>query len=98
MFIFVVIAVLIVPISALATIPPAPLPQTGQTSCFDANGIMSCTGSSQDGEFQAGFVWPTPRFIDNGDQTVADNLTGLVWTKDANLVISRDPSFSDIYG
>ena len=24
------------------------------------------------------------RFTDNGDQTVTDNLTGLMWTKDAN--------------
>lgn len=29
-------------------------------------------------------AWPTPRFIDNGDGTVLDNLTGLLWLKNAN--------------
>ncbi len=28
--------------------------------------------------------WPVPRFTDNGDGTVTDNLTGLIWLKDAN--------------
>jgi len=29
-------------------------------------------------------VWPTPRFTDNGNGTVTDNLTGLIWLKNAN--------------
>ena len=28
-----------------------------------------------------GKAWPSPRFSDNGDQTVIDNLTGLMWSK-----------------
>jgi len=28
--------------------------------------------------------WPNPRFVDNGNGTVTDTLTGLMWTKDAN--------------
>ena len=28
---------------------------------------------------------PSPRFTDNNDGTVTDNLTGLVWLKNANL-------------
>jgi hypothetical protein len=28
--------------------------------------------------------WPDPRFTDNGDETVTDKLTGLMWAKDAN--------------
>ena len=31
-----------------------------------------------------GVVGPTPRFTDNKNGTVTDNLTGLVWLKDAN--------------
>ena len=31
-----------------------------------------------------GVAWPTPRFSDNGDQTLTDNLTGLIWTKNGN--------------
>jgi hypothetical protein len=29
-------------------------------------------------------AWPTPRFTDNGNGTVTDNLTGLIWLRDAN--------------
>ncbi|MBI5194448.1 MAG: DUF1566 domain-containing protein [Nitrospirae bacterium] len=38
-------------------------------------------------------AWPSPRFTNNGDGTVTDNLTGLMWTQDANLIASRDPFF-----
>ncbi len=62
------------------------LPRTGQTTCYDTAGTMiPCAGTGQDGEIQAGVAWPSPRFTDNGDETVTDNLTGLMWTKDANL-------------
>ena len=62
------------------------LPRTGQTICYDTSGnVISCTGTGQDGEIQAGVAWPEPRFTDNGDDTMTDNLTGLMWKKDANL-------------
>lgn len=70
------------------------LPQTGQTTCFDSIGtIISCAGTGQDGEIQAGVPWPNPRFIDNKDGTIIDNLTGLMWTKDANLMVTKDQWF-----
>ncbi|MEI6209969.1 MAG: DUF1566 domain-containing protein [Desulfuromonadales bacterium] len=28
--------------------------------------------------------WPSPRFTDNANGTVTDNLTGLIWLKNAN--------------
>jgi Protein of unknown function (DUF1566) len=66
---------------------PAPVAQTGQTQCWDANGnLIHCTGTGQDGEIQAGVEWPTPRFIDNQNGTVTDQLTGLIWLKNANCV------------
>ncbi|MCX5885360.1 MAG: DUF1566 domain-containing protein [Proteobacteria bacterium] len=62
------------------------LPRTGQTKCYDTTGTeIACSGTGQDGEIQAGVAWPDPRFTDNGDETMTDNLTGLMWTKDANL-------------
>lgn len=36
----------------------------------------------------AGEEWPTPRFVVNGD-CVTDNLTGLMWAKNANLFGSK---------
>ena len=62
------------------------LPQTGQTVCWDEYGsVIPCTGTGQDGELQMGVPWPSPRFYDNGNGTVTDSLTGLMWTKNANL-------------
>jgi formylglycine-generating enzyme required for sulfatase activity len=62
------------------------LPRTGQTSCYHSYGtLISCSGTGQDGELQKGVAWPSPRFLDNSDGTVTDSLTGLEWTKNANL-------------
>ncbi|MCP4293895.1 MAG: DUF1566 domain-containing protein [bacterium] len=63
----------------------APVAKTGQTTCYDASGIViDCTDTGQDGDHQAGVSYPDPRFTDNSNGTVTDNLTGLVWLKDAN--------------
>lgn len=70
------------PLARAATIQ---LPQTGQTTCIDAAGaVIACQGTGQDGDIRAGIPLPSPRFVDNADGTVTDNLTGLVWLKDAN--------------
>ena len=62
------------------------VPKTGQTLCYDTAGVViDCEGTGQDGEYQAGVASPDPRFMDNGDGTVTDNLTGLIWTKDTNI-------------
>jgi hypothetical protein len=63
----------------------APVEDSGLKGCWDEEGVSRpCAGTGEDGEFQAGVSWPTPRFTDNGDGTVTDNLTGLIWLKDAN--------------
>lgn len=67
------------------TAVPAAVPKTGQTICYDASGTsISCTGTGQDGAFQKGAALPSPRFTDNSNGTVTDNLTGLIWLKNAN--------------
>lgn len=73
------------------------LPRTGQSVCYNESGInINCSETGQDGELKAGVAWPTPRFTDNGDESINDNLTGLIWTKDANLMKTRDPLFNPI--
>jgi hypothetical protein len=52
---------------------PYELPKTGQTTSY---------ASGDDGNITAGIEWPSPRFTDNNDGTVTDNLTGLMWLKD----------------
>jgi hypothetical protein len=53
----------------------APVPKTGQTESY---------ATGDDGDLEKGVTWPSPRFTDNGDGTVTDNLTGLIWLKNAN--------------
>ena len=62
------------------TRPPAPVPRTGQTSTVPINPALG----GSDGNLQKGVAWPSPRFTDNGNGTVTDNLTGLIWLKNAN--------------
>ena len=45
---------------------------------------MTSYSLGDDGDIQAGVAWPSPRFTDNEDGTVTDNLTGLIWLEDAN--------------
>ncbi len=58
---------------------------TGQTRCYDTSGReVPCSESGQDACFKKGISWPEPRFEEK-DETVSDNLTGLVWARNANL-------------
>lgn len=72
--------------------PPCRLPATGQTTCYDIGdyqkGIppaeIPCENvdfPGQDGFFQAGCP-KEDRFVDNGDGTVTDTCTGLMWQQD----------------
>ena len=65
--------------SGTPTCPGAAPLKTGLKSCYDLNGVLiSCTGTGQDGEFQVGV---SRSFTDNGDGTITDNSTGLMWEK-----------------
>jgi hypothetical protein len=51
--------------------------QTGQTTSYK---------TGDDGTYQQGASWPNPRFTVQADTNcVLDNLTGLVWARNANL-------------
>ena len=53
------------------------VPVTGQTTSYT---------TGDDGDLQMGIPWPFPRFTDNEDGTVTDNLTHLMWTKNAQQI------------
>ncbi|MET0026473.1 MAG: DUF1566 domain-containing protein [Candidatus Thiodiazotropha sp.] len=60
------------------------LPQTGQRSCHDSDGlIIDCANSGQDAEYSVGIQWPDNRFRVCGE-LVEDRLTDLTWTRCAN--------------
>ena len=67
------------------TSEPAELWKTGQTASY---------AIGDDGDFERGVAWPSPRFANNGNGTVTDNLTGLVWLKDANCFGEKAWSFA----
>ena len=53
--------------------------KTGQTSCWDGVGSpIPCPGTKHDGDLQIGVA---KGYTDNGDGTVTDHATGLVWQK-----------------
>lgn len=78
------LAFIIFVLPALSFAGSVDLPKTGQTTCYDESGnVIDCAETGQDGDIQAGVDWPEPRFEDNGDGTITDHLTGLIWLKNA---------------
>lgn len=56
---------------------PVPITGSGNLTGYTNN-------AREDGATRFGTAWPIPRFTDNGNGTITDNLTKLVWLKDAN--------------
>jgi Protein of unknown function (DUF1566) len=55
-----------------------PVPATGQTTSY---------ASGDDGAYTAGIAWPNPRFtVQANTNVVRDNLTGLYWARNANII------------
>lgn len=53
--------------------------KTGQTTCYNVAGTpIGCSGTGQDGELQKGLARV---YTDNGNGTVTDTMTGLMWEK-----------------
>jgi uncharacterized repeat protein (TIGR02543 family) len=80
---------LLVPLGAGAA--TVTLPKTGQSLCYGTNSTIDCANSGQDGETQIGAAWPIPRFTDNTNGTVTDNLTGLIWLQDPACAALNPP-------
>ncbi|MBF0212756.1 MAG: tandem-95 repeat protein [Magnetococcales bacterium] len=65
--------------------------KSGQTTSY---------ATGDDGDLEKGVAWANPRFTDQGDGTVKDNLTALVWMKNANCWNNQtwDNAFTKIEG
>jgi Protein of unknown function (DUF1566) len=61
----------------------APVPKTGQFHLRSISPPVLGYADGDDSWWSKGVAWPNPRFTDNGNGTVTDNLTGLIWTKNA---------------
>jgi hypothetical protein len=59
----------------------AGVPKTG---AGDLTGYTFVAGEDGHADMRKGVAWPVPRFTDNANGTVTDNLTGLMWMKNAD--------------
>ena len=60
---------------------PASVPKTGQETPY---------WPRDDGWYEKGVEWPIVRFNNNGNGTVTDNLTGLIWLRNAQCFEQGD--------
>ncbi len=54
---------------------PINLPRTGQSTPVS---------TGDDADIHAGFEWSSSRFLNNGNSTISDGLTGLIWSQEGN--------------
>jgi hypothetical protein len=71
--------VVVIPMMESASGPLAPVPKTGAISIPGYTPV-----SGEDIDLHKGVSAPSPRFTDNNNGTVTDQLTGLIWLKDGN--------------
>jgi len=68
--------------------------RTGQTICYNTAGsVIACAGTGHDGDWQKGAA---RSFTDNGDGTVTDHTTGLMWEKqsDDDSIHDKDNAYT----
>jgi len=59
---------------------PAPVVWSGQMNPYE---------TGDDGDLERGVHWAIPRFLDNGNGTLTDKATGLIWLRNANCFGTR---------
>jgi hypothetical protein len=71
-------------LAACEALPPAPLLKTGQTTAY---------GAGSDGDLQKGIA---QGYVDNGDGTITDTSTGLMWEKksDDGTIHDKDNAYT----
>lgn len=84
LFHFLLLSCCVCLIPFIACAASANVPKTGQTTSYSPG---------DDGNLQKGVAIPSPRFTNNGDGTVTDNLTDLIWLRDANCIHTEYPAF-----
>ena len=74
--------------------PAGPTLKTGQSTCWTTAGaVVPCFGTGHDGELQRGAA---RGYLDNGDGTITDATTGLMWEKlsDDGSIHDKDTSYT----
>ncbi len=72
------------------------LPDTGQTKCYDTAGVeITCPQPGEAFYGQDAEYVKTRSYTDLGSGIIRDNVTGLEWVQDGNLMATRNPSFDN---
>ncbi|CDF79469.1 conserved hypothetical protein (DUF1566) [Formosa agariphila KMM 3901] len=72
-----------------------PIVDTGVTEFYSNNNVISAPQSGDDFYGQdATYTGNQPLYTDNGDGTITDNVTGLLWEKDMGEKMSFEASFA----
>lgn len=73
-----------------------PIVDTGQGTCYDDSGVITCPaeGAAFYGQ-DAQYTSNTPSYTDNGDGTVTDSVTGLIWQQSADTDGDGDTDAAD---
>ncbi|MCK6554069.1 DUF1566 domain-containing protein [Candidatus Binatia bacterium] len=69
-------------------------PESGQTTCWDSSGtVVTCAGTAHDGDVRAGAALA---YTDNGDGTITDMNTRLMWAKksDDGSIHDKDTNYT----
>lgn len=84
-----------VPATLEAVQPVYPIVDTNQTDCYDAVQRIPCPAYGEDFYGQdAQFLEHPPAYIDHGDGTITDQVTGLMWSKSPSAPLSFKSAFA----
>ncbi|MBT6401023.1 DUF1566 domain-containing protein [candidate division WWE3 bacterium] len=74
--------------------PAASPPDTGQNKCYNNDEQINCLRNNKEKFFgqDANYSAKGPDYKDNKDGTITDNVTGLMWQKDFDIVSWADAS------
>ncbi len=81
------VAATAVPVAAVAVTGSYPVVDTGQSACYNAAGTQTPCPAQGEADYgqDAQYAGHVPSYTDNGDGTVTDNVTGLMWSKSPDL-------------
>ena len=73
-----------------------PVVDTGQDTCYDDSGVITCPAEGEPFYGQdAQFTGNAPSYTDNGDGTITDNVTGLMWQQSPDIDGNGDIDVDD---
>ncbi|MCP3927663.1 MAG: DUF1566 domain-containing protein [Bacteroidetes bacterium] len=94
MFLLISLIILLISNKGISQTPPYPIVDTGVEDSYNNSAIISTPTVGQPFYGQdASYSGNQPSYTDNGDGTITDNVTGLMWEQDMGSKITFDDAF-----